>query len=112
MSDATPLIKSFADAANSLAEAVGAMANPIMDAMAELVEGINRAMLPIRARHRPYETGRELAEIVVDQDLTGAERYPVIAETDWDSDTITVAYDDGSGYEPFLKYDKEALNDA
>lgn len=95
--------------ANDLADAMRPVVESVGDAMSQMANSLSTAFAPLLARKKPYETGKELAEITVQEDLTCAERYPVRASTDYESESVAVAYDDGTGFEEFTTYSKGAL---
>lgn len=110
MSKSTP---TFAESIGNLANGIASAFQPIAEAYQEFANGVlesfREAFAPMLARKRPYETGKELAEVVVDHRLTAAERYPVRATTTYHDDSIVVEYDDGTGFEAFQTYSKDAI---
>ncbi len=95
---------------NDLTDAMRPLARSAAKAMAEVGEALSDAFAPLLARKRPYETGKELAELAAENNLTTAERDPVRAKTAYGVDQIQVEYDDGTGFEVFTTYSKDALN--
>jgi len=103
------------NAIEKLANDLTSAFEPLARSLGNVVDGISTAIsetfAPIFARKKPRETGRELAEIVAENQLTAAERHPVEATREHYGDDIDVAYDDGSGFETFRTYSKEAIVD-
>lgn len=110
MSSKSPsAIESIGNLANGIASAFQPIAEAYQEFATNVLESFRDAFAPMMARKRPYETGRELAEVVAENRLTAAERYPVRATTAYHDDSIVVEYDGGSGFEAFTTYSKDAL---
>jgi phosphopantothenate synthetase len=103
------MTSAIGDLAQNLSEAFTPVIGETAKAISEAANAISDAFAPLLARKKPYETGRELAEIAAKENLTCAARHPVRASTEYDADTIWVSYDDGTGFERFTTYSKESL---
>lgn len=101
----------LATLASDLGDALQPIADAVGEMMVDVSEAFREAFAPLLARKRPYETGKELAEVAVENRLTNAERHPVRAVTVYGDDFVDVEYNDGSGWEQFVSYDKEAVRD-
>lgn len=95
---------------SNLSDVVSPIADAYTDMVSSVAEALNEAFAPIVARKKPRETGRELAKIAVENQLTVAERHPVRATTSHYVDDIVVEYDAGDGFEAFKTYSKDALD--
>ena len=97
--------------ASDLTSAFEPLARSVSTVIENVSTAISEAFAPLLARKKPRETGRELAEIAAENQLTVAERHPVRASREHYEDDIDVAYDDGDGFETFVTYSKAKLDD-
>lgn len=112
MSNPTPSFFEQLDSlASSLQDAVEPVFESVMEMANEIGAAFEEAFTPLLARKNYRATGAELADLVAEERLTRAERYPVRASSAYTDDTVRVEYDGEQGWEEFATYSKEAIRD-